>query len=301
MGFDMPSVRRQSQAQQNRLRTMTARFDHFLVRSEYDVDTLMAAYGLRAEPMRVGYPRNDALVDPAKLEREVKALREQLGLTDRRTVVMYAPTWREAVQEEVSLLDLERLGPILGPGFTLLRRGHVRSLGNSAAARAANVLDVSTYPQINHLLGVADVLITDYSSMMFDYTVTGRPIVFYTPDIDDYTDDKVRGSYFDLEERAPGPVTREVGDVVRLLRSLDAWPAEYAERYRAWEERYNVLDDGHASRRAVQALLDFRPDGRPRSWGDVDQEAVFDSDTEGPESESSELDSDVETESSSPG
>jgi len=276
-----------------------ARWDMFVSQAPETTPIIKRAYDLDEQVVEIGYPRNDELRGFDDADR--RALRDRIGIPRDTTVVMYAPTWREAVQEEVSLLDLERLGPILGPGFTLLRRGHVRSLGNSAAARAANVLDVSTYPQINHLLGVADVLITDYSSMMFDYTVTGRPIVFYTPDIDDYTDDKVRGSYFDLEERAPGPVTREVGDVVRLLRSLDAWPAEYAERYRAWEERYNVLDDGHASRRAVQALLDFRPDGRPRSWGDVDQEAVFDSDTEGPESESSELDSDVETESSSPG
>lgn len=272
-----------------------ARWDLFVSQAPETTPIIKGAYALDNQVVEIGYPRNDEL--RAFSDDDRRDLRERIGLPHDTTIVMYAPTWREAGQEDVELLNLESLGSILGTRFTFLRRGHVRSLGNSSAARAANVLDVSTYPQINDLLGVADVLITDYSSMMFDFSVTGRPMIFYTPDIDDYTDDKVRGSYFDLEERAPGPVTREVGDVVRLLRTLDTWPAEFAGRYRAWEQRYNVLDDGHASRRAVEALLQFRPVTRDRPI-EVDVDAVFGSDTEGPASESETLDIDAAAEDS---
>jgi CDP-glycerol glycerophosphotransferase (TagB/SpsB family) len=109
---------------------------------------------------------------------------------------------------------------------------------------------------------VTDLLITDYSSMMFDFSVTRRPMLFYTPDIEEYTDPRVRGAYFDLEEVAPGPVVRSVPEVVQLLDSIDDWVPAYAARYDAWRDRFNHLDDGHAAERAVDALFAFDPSTR---------------------------------------
>lgn len=268
-----------------------AKWDMFVSQSPETTPIIRSAYGLDEQIIEIGYPRNDELFTA---DDQVRAdLRRHLGIAEDVTVVLYAPTWREAVQEDVELLDLERLGPIVGPTFQLLRRGHVRALRNMSAAGASNVLDVSTYPQINDLLQVADVLITDYSSMMFDFSVTGRPMIFYTPDIDQYTDTQVRGSYFDLEERAPGPVTREVSEVIRLIRTLDTWPAQWSQRYEAWQQRYNVLDDGRASARAVEALWGFEP-SRTVSDDDLELDGWFASETEGPLSEGRSLDSDVD-------
>lgn len=256
------------------------KWDLFVSQAAETTPIIRRAYGLGEQVIETGYPRNDELYETD--EATVAALRQRLGIEPDVKVVMYAPTWRESVQEDVELLDLTELGEVLGEGFMLLRRGHVRTLGGTYAAEADNVLDVSTYPQINDLLRVADVLVTDYSSMMFDFSVTGRPMVFYTPDIDQYNDPKVRGSYFDLEERAPGPVTREVDEVVRLLRDVDAWAGDYAERYRAWQERYNTLDDGHASQRAVEALLAHRPsDERVPIGPDADPAEALPAESEG--------------------
>lgn len=236
------------------------KWDMFLSQAAETTPIIRRAYGLPENAViETGYPRNDELHDMAESTRA--ALRERLGLAPDVTVVMYAPTWREAAQEDVELLDLEALGTALGPSFVLLRRGHVRSLEGSWATHADNVVDVSTYPQVGDLLAVADVLVTDYSSMMFDFSVTGRPMIFYTPDIDQYNDPKIRGSYFDLEERAPGPVTRDAEEVVRLLRSVADWRDDWTERYDAWRRRYNHLDDGRASERAVDALLGHVPSG----------------------------------------
>ena len=135
----------------------------------------------------------------------------------------------------------------------------MRTLDLGAGVRHDNVIDVSTYPQINDLYLASDLLITDYSSMMFDFSVTRRPMIFYTPDIDEYTDPKVRGVYFDLEEIAAGPVVRTPGEVVDLLGSIDTWVPTYEERYKAWSARFNHADDGHAAERAVDALFAFDP------------------------------------------
>ena len=190
-------------------------------------------------------------------------IRAQIGIPEGNTAVMYAPTWREEAQE-VELLDVIELSDRLGPEFTFLQRGHVRTLDMGAVVRHDNVIDVSTYPQINDLYLATDLLITDYSSMMFDYSVTRRPMIFFTPDIDEYTDPKVRGVYFDLEEISPGPVVRTPDDVVDLLGSIDTWEPTYDERYKAWCERFNHADDGHAAERAVDALFAFDPKKRPR-------------------------------------
>ena len=261
------------------------KWDLFVSQAPETTPIIKGAYDLGDQVIECGYPRNGELREFSDESRQVK-VRQRLGIPLDTTVVMYAPTWREDVQGEVELLDLEGLGPALGESFTLLHRGHVRSLANTVAARASNVLDVSTYPQINDLLGVADVLITDYSSMMFDFSVTGRPMIFYTPDIEIYTDANVRGSYFDLEERAPGPVTRDVREVVRLLRNLGSWEDQWAEKYRSWQQRYNVLDDGRAAERAVDALMTFHPHphGRIKSAevAQDDAEELFDSQDESP-------------------
>ena len=142
----------------------------------------------------------------------------------------------------------------LGPGFVTLLRGHSRSLQGGTDIHASNVIDVTTYPDASELFLVADALVTDYSSVMFDYSVTGKPIYFFTPDLERYRNE-IRGFYFDLLAVSPGPVVRDAGDLIGHLRDPDAATARYASRYAAWRARFNPRDDGHAAERVVQRLL----------------------------------------------
>jgi CDP-glycerol glycerophosphotransferase len=119
---------------------------------------------------------------------------------------------------------------------------------------APNVLDVTGYPDVSELFLVADALITDYSSVMFDFTVTGKPVFFFTPDLEHYAR-KLRGFYFDLVSVAPGPVVSTAEELVALVRDRDAVQRRFADRYRAWRERFNPRDDGRAADRVVQRLL----------------------------------------------
>jgi CDP-glycerol glycerophosphotransferase len=98
-------------------------------------------------------------------------------------------------------------------------------------------------------------MITDYSSVMFDFSVTGKPIFFYTPDLDHYRE-QLRGFYFDLLEVAPGPVVQQAAELSSLVLSRDAVATEYADRYAAWRSRFNPRDDGHAGERIVARLIE---------------------------------------------
>jgi CDP-glycerol glycerophosphotransferase len=112
---------------------------------------------------------------------------------------------------------------------------------------------VTYYPDVSELFLAADVMVTDYSSSMFDFAVTGKPLVFFTYDLDRFRD-QVRGFYFDLEEYAPGPVVRSQEDLADALLDLPASQSRHADRYRRFRRRFCHLDDGHAGQRVLDRL-----------------------------------------------
>jgi CDP-glycerol glycerophosphotransferase len=121
------------------------------------------------------------------------------------------------------------------------------------------VHDVSMHPDISDLYLAADVLVTDYSSVMFDFAVTGRPLIFFAYDLARYRDD-LRGFYLDLEQIAPGPVLTSSDDVVAALADLPGVRARYAPAYDRFRTRFCALEDGHATDRVLSRLS---PRGTP--------------------------------------
>jgi CDP-glycerol glycerophosphotransferase len=99
-----------------------------------------------------------------------------------------------------------------------------------------------------------DVLVTDYSSAIFDFAATRRPMVFFVPDLETYRDE-VRGFSIDFEAEVPGPLLRTTGDVVDALRQPDQLAADYRERYEAFVAKYCTLADGQASSRVVDRVF----------------------------------------------
>jgi CDP-glycerol glycerophosphotransferase len=116
------------------------------------------------------------------------------------------------------------------------------------------VRDVSRYPDMTELLLAADVLVTDYSSVMFDYASTGRPMLFFTYDLEAYRDEE-RGFNLDFEQRAPGPLLRSLDELAEALRDVGAATAPYAGRLREFAAEFCALDDGHAAARVVDRLF----------------------------------------------
>src|SRR5262249_17961035 len=150
-----------------------------------------------------GYPRNDVLF-AADREKTAERVRERLGLPEGKKVVLYAPTFREdrkRPQEGYQLdlrPDLAAMKDALGEDQVLLVRGHELMCGQVPSAGNGYVWDVGTYPDVADLLLVADVLVTDYSAVMFDFANTGRPMLFFTYDLEHYRDN-LRGFTFDFE------------------------------------------------------------------------------------------------------
>jgi CDP-glycerol glycerophosphotransferase (TagB/SpsB family) len=224
------------------------RWDVLLSQNPHSSRIFRSAYRYRGPIWEEGYPRDDALASGDGAQ-----IRERLGVPAGRRVLLYAPTWRDNRVEHIDHLDVAAFTSTLGDDYVTLIRGHSRTLRPGRDVQASNVIDVTGYPDVTDLFLAADALITDYSSVMFDFSVTGKPIYFFTPDLDHYRE-QLRGFYFDLIEVAPGPVVRTAAELAELVQSSDSVTAQYADRYAAWQSRFNPRDDGHAADRVVRRL-----------------------------------------------
>jgi len=222
------------------------RWNVLLAQNTYAARILARAYAFRGREMWVeGYPRNDALSTG-----DGGSTRRRLGIRDDERVLLYAPTWRDDRSEMVDFMDPEELAE--RTGAVVLVRGHSRTLLPGQSATGARVIDVTGYADVARLMCASDAMITDYSSVMFDFTITGKPIYFFVPDLEHYRSD-LRGFYFDLAERAPGPVVRTTDE---LVAALGEDPSRYADRYEAWRKVFNARDDGRAAERVVARIFD---------------------------------------------
>ncbi len=242
----------------DRLAGDIAKWDLLLSQNPFSTPILRRAFRFDGEICEYGYPRNDVLSRGRLLAGQV---RRRLGIPDGKRVVLYAPTWRDnqfyaSGRYRFDLrLDLERAWQVLGPDHVLLIRGH-HHLANDvqAGARRDFALNVTGYPDISELFLISDVLITDYSSVMFDFAVTGRPMLFFTYDLEQYRD-QLRGFYFDFEAEAPGPLLATSEEVLAAAGNADQLADGYSSAYQRFAAKYCPLDDGKAGARICDRLF----------------------------------------------
>ncbi|MFJ3924060.1 CDP-glycerol glycerophosphotransferase family protein [Streptomyces sp. NPDC090022] len=264
MGFHEPRTKAQGRAGQAKFQAAVDRFDHFLIRTEHDRRTLAKGFRLRDEVLLpTGYPRNDALVaayreEADSGERVRGPLAAELGIDPESKVLLYAPTFRAnadgAVEGFTFPFDVEEFAERLGDRFTLLVRTHYLNSVSLPPSVAGRVIDVSRHHDITPLLALADGLITDYSSVMFDYAVLDRPMLFFAYDYETYAND-IRGTYFDLKEKAPGPVVATADELLQAIAAFDEADAKYAEARQRFLAEFGEYDRGDAARQIVEKFF----------------------------------------------
>jgi len=259
LGFDVSDMRRTVRRFERRWKQQVANWQYVLSPNRFSTPILRRAYAIEGEMLETGYPRVDVL---ARADRDVlgRALRRRLGVPEDARVVLYAPTYRDQVVDRRGRfrldlrLDVERLREAVGRDTVILFRKHHYIVDAVPATADGFVRDVSAYPDGTELLLAADVLVTDYSSMMFDFANTRRPMLFFTYDLDAYQDE-IRGFYVDFHATAPGPLLRTTDELAEALRDLDGVRAEYAQRYEAFAATFCELDDGRAASRVVDRVF----------------------------------------------
>ena len=243
---------RESRQARRTLERNVPNWDLLLSPNHFSTPILRQAFAYSGEILEAGYPRNDLLLAPDAGEIRART-RAALGIPDDRVVVLYAPTFRDDAPFARGA-DVQQLARELGEGHVVLLRAHNIDARALSLGRSESFKDVSHYPDNRELFLAADVLVADYSSLMFDFAVTRKPIVLFTPDLAHYRD-KLRGFYINLEAEAPGPMLATVPDLKSAIEDLDAVVDRYRDAYARFVERFCHLDDGHASERVVDALL----------------------------------------------
>ncbi|WP_055567089.1 bifunctional glycosyltransferase/CDP-glycerol:glycerophosphate glycerophosphotransferase [Streptomyces atriruber] len=238
---------------------LSRQWDVLISPNRFSTPHLGRALAYDGEVLEAGSPRNDVLFTEDR-DKVAERVRDELGIARDKRVVLYAPTYRDHLAYSPGrfryepALDFRAAESVLGDDHVLLVRKHPLTSGRLPGARAPFVRDVSAHPRAAELLLLADVLVTDYSSLMFDFAHTGRPMLFHAYDLEHYRD-TVRGFYLDFETRAPGPLLASTGEVVEALRDLDAITSRHAEAYAAFREAYCDLDDGRAAARVAERLM----------------------------------------------
>ncbi|MFE5028797.1 CDP-glycerol:glycerophosphate glycerophosphotransferase [Streptomyces sp. NPDC056656] len=231
------------------------KWDYSVTSNSHSTRIWERAYPTHYVPLEYGYPRNDVFYSATAAD--IRAVRDRLGIAPGRRAVLYAPTHRDYEGSWTPRLDLATLADRLGDDTVLLVRGHYFYDGAGSPLadlrRSGRVIDVSTYDPVEDLCLAADALVTDYSSIMFDYANLDRPIVIYADDWEMYA--KTRGVYFDLIAEAPGPVARTQDELTDILAS-GAWRDEASGKARAaFRRRFCEFDDGRAAERIVRRVF----------------------------------------------
>ncbi|WP_338675197.1 bifunctional glycosyltransferase family 2 protein/CDP-glycerol:glycerophosphate glycerophosphotransferase [Streptomyces sp. SCSIO 30461] len=259
IGHDIESVHFADKRYLERVEKEVQNWDMLVSPNSFSTPILQRAFRFPGEMVECGYPRNDIL-RRSGTENRAAQIRQRIGLPRGKRVIMYAPTWRDdqfyapGKYKFDFRIDLEDARARLGADHVLMVRRHPNVVDPVPGAGDGFVFDVSDYPDMADLSLITDVMITDYSSLMFDFVNTGRPLLFFTYDLDHYRD-TLRGFYFDFEESAPGPLLFESAELISAVRDIDAIQEAYAARYEWFQEEFCDLDDGYAAARLADRIL----------------------------------------------
>lgn len=261
MALDIKEVQGRDEGYLDRVTRATQQWTHLISPSRYTSDAMRSAYAFSGEAVELGYPRNDILTGE-NAEAIEQRVRDDLAIPAGVKTVLYAPTFRDDASSSRGKfrfdlpMDLEEFDRRFGEGTILLLRMHVL-VSNAVTIPESlrhRILDVSGHPDIQELYLASDVLITDYSSVFFDYSLLRRPIIFYAYDLENYRDN-LRGFYLDYESALPGPIVEEESELWDTLSSALAGEELHGVDREEFIQKFAPHDDGHAAKRVVERFF----------------------------------------------
>lgn len=237
------------------------KYSYMVSPSRFCTEKFISAFNLKAVGkedivIEKGYPRNDFLVNYKK--KDIERIKKELKLPKDKKIILYAPTWRDNQHTSgvgytyKTEVDFDYLREKLSDEYIILFRAHY-FVANSFDFKKYKgfIYNVSDYDDINELYILGDILITDYSSVFFDYSILKRPMIFYMYDLEEYQHE-LRDFYFDLDE-LPGPIVQDEKDLIKAIEKTNKF--KYDKKYQAFNDKYTYLDDGKASERVVKELI----------------------------------------------
>lgn len=233
-------------------------WDYLISQNNFSTEIFRSCFAFKDRPiLEIGYPRNDILIRDNKKDKIIK-YKKMLGLPLDKKIILYAPTWRDneysvkGKYKFASKLNFDKAQKELSDEYIFIVKYHYL---------VSDKIDWSPYEgfvytfdetkDIAWLYLVSDMMITDYSSVMFDYSLLKRPMLFFAYDLQDYKEN-LRGFYFDFVEEAPGPISRDTNQLINDIKSYE--PLKWEDKYQTYSNKYNHVDDGHASEKVIDLI-----------------------------------------------
>lgn len=259
LGLDVPGDF-PTQASIDKFLRKCNRWDYLIVQGKKTEEITKSCYRFDRTFLETGYPRNDELFNGNTPE-NISSIKQELGLDPSKKLVLYAPTWRISNRFDL-MLDLGKMCDVLGNEYQVaLRVHHLAAAGLHESELDPRVINLTNAPSISDLYLITDVLITDYSSVMFDYACVKKldsderkPMIFFPYDLEDYRDN-LRGFNIDLETEAPGPVLLTSDEVIDAVKNIDRTEDEYREKYDEFIKKFIEFEHGNASAEVFEQVF----------------------------------------------
>ena len=259
LGLDIGNVYSGGPRIKNNYVNNAAQWKYLISPNRYTTEIYRSCFAYDKDILEIGYPRNDILYNAT--EEDVEKIKDGLKIPKGKKVILYAPTWRDDQFYDIGQykfdleMDLSKMKEELGDDYVIIIRTHYFIADNLDLAKYDGfAIDVSKYDDIAELYLISDILITDYSSVFFDFANLRRPMLFFTYDLDKY-EGVLRGFYLDIRTEVPGPLVFTTEEIIDNIRNIDKVNEEYSEKYDEFYNRFCYIDDGNASRRLVDHVF----------------------------------------------
>lgn len=228
------------------------RWNYLLVQGNFMKEKAYDCFSYDGAILECGYPRTDILYNTD--ETKLAEIKNSLGLPLDKKIILYTPTWRKKGFFDMQL-DLDKMKECLGDEYIILVRfHHFCTRCDNFTADNKFVFDLRSYRTVEDLYLISDILITDYSSVMFDYALLNKPMLFFTYDLEDYRDN-LRGMYVDIEEEAPGPLVFNTEEVIHSILNIDAEMKKYSEKISAFKNKYLTYENGNTCQTIIDTVM----------------------------------------------
>ena len=230
--------------------------DYFCSKCEKNTDILSKAFDIKKDIfIKSGLPRNDALF--YKEESFMNEIKNKLGIDKTKKVLLYCPTWRNSNKKMELALDLSLLKECIAENYVILIRSHVGKhtwVGDKTKYINDNFcIDVGKIEDITDLYRICDVLITDYSSVIFDFAITEKPMVFYSYDLDQYSANI--GFYLDYETDLPGPIVKNTKELIMTLDEKVLNSVELKVKRQIFKKKFCSYENGTSTKQIIDLIL----------------------------------------------
>ena len=242
-------------------RKNTSLWQYLIAQNSYSSEIFRHAFDFKGEMLEIGYPRNDILINKNNKE-DIDEIKTRLNIPKDKKVILYAPTWRDNEYYEkgkykfATEMDFDQMKSELSDEYVLIVKFHYLVKENIDWSKYDDfVIECDADWDIQELYLISDMMITDYSSVMFDYSLLKRPMIFYAYDLENYKNN-LRDFYFDMINEVPGPICLTNDEMIGFIKNYteESYKMEFGEKYKNWSEKFNTFDDGNASKKVIDLI-----------------------------------------------